>query len=186
MAELTKKERVAIPAQQMPERPGNERNKDFKEVNLGLSQEQAVLEASRCLQCKNPPCVSDCPVSVNIPEFIRLISERKFIEAALLIRRDNSLPAITGRVCPQEKQCQSRCLRGKIDSSVAIGWLERFAADYLAAAQAAGEVSAETMAAKSDAIKVAVVGSGPAGLAYAGELARMGYAVTVFEAFHKA
>ncbi|MBN2064476.1 MAG: NADPH-dependent glutamate synthase [Sedimentisphaerales bacterium] len=186
MAELTKKERVAIPAQQMPERPGNERNKDFKEVNLGLSQEQAVLEASRCLQCKNPPCVSDCPVSVNIPEFIRLISERKFIEAALLIRRDNSLPAITGRVCPQEKQCQSRCLRGKIDSSVAIGWLERFAADYLAAAQAAGEVSAETMAAKSDAIKVAVVGSGPAGLACAGELARMGYAVTVFEAFHKA
>ncbi len=183
--ELSKKEKMAIEPQQMAERPGEERRRDFGEVNLGLTEEQAVLEAMRCLQCKNPPCVSDCPVSVNIPAFIKLVSERKFIEAAQLIREDNSLPAITGRVCPQEKQCQSRCIRAKIDSPVAIGWLERFAADYLA--QHLCDIGVCKGREQSEnAVKVAVVGSGPAGLACAGELGRLGYRVTVFEAFHKA
>lgn len=185
---LSNKEKTAIPAQQMPERPGNVRNKDFKEVNLGLSEEQAVLEASRCLQCKNPPCVQDCPVNVNIPEFLRLISERKFVEAAKVIRQDNSLPAITGRVCPQEKQCQGRCIRGRIDSPVAIGWLERFAADYveiIEAEQGHCEIAEKIEPGQDEPFKVAVVGSGPAGLACAGELVRYGYLVTVFEAFHK-
>ncbi len=185
MTELTKKERLGIPLQHMPERDPLERRGDFKEVNLGLSQEQAVLEAQRCLQCKNAPCIKDCPVGVNIPGFLKLVAERKFVDAAKLIRLSNSLPAVTGRVCPQENQCQMNCVRGKVDCSVAIGWLERFAADSLAQQECSINPTAALSQEKDDLIKVAVVGAGPAGLSCAGELARLGYKVRVFEAFHK-
>ena len=185
MTELSKKEKLAISLQQMPEREPLERAKDFKEVNLGLSREQAILEAQRCLQCKNAPCINDCPVGVNIPGFLKLITEEKFVEAAQLIRQSNSLPAVTGRVCPQENQCQMNCVRGKVDCSVAIGWLERFVADQLAKEQCSIDPSAILSQEKDNLTKIAVVGAGPAGLACAGELARLGYKVRVFEAFHK-
>ncbi|MBN1493763.1 MAG: NADPH-dependent glutamate synthase [Candidatus Omnitrophica bacterium] len=172
---------MAIPRQKMPERPGDVRNKDFKEVNLGLAEEAAVEEAKRCLQCKNAPCIEGCPVSINIPGFIKLVAERKFAEAARLIRSANTLPAVTGRVCPQEVQCEIKCVRSRTDLPVAIGWLERFVADY--------EMFNNT--ARSEALpqktgkKVAVIGAGPAGITCAGECAKMGHEVTVFEAFHK-
>ena len=127
---LTAKERMAIPRQQMPQRDGIERSRDFKEVNLGLAEQVAIREAQRCLQCKNPKCVEGCPVGIDIPGFAKLIAEGDFLAAAELVRRDNDLPAVTGRVCPQEIQCEALCVRCKSDAPVAIGWLERFVADY--------------------------------------------------------
>ena len=183
---LTAKERMAIPRQQMPQRDGIERSRDFKEVNLGLSEQVAIREAQRCLQCKNPKCVEGCPVGIDIPGFAKLIAEGDFLAAAELVRRDNDLPAVTGRVCPQEIQCEALCVRCKSEAPVAIGWLERFVADYQMQHQ-----TQDTRPKTPDGIaktgrKVACIGSGPAGITCAGQLAKLGYDVTIFEAFHKA
>ncbi|KPK75742.1 MAG: dihydropyrimidine dehydrogenase [Phycisphaerae bacterium SM23_30] len=179
---LTAKERLAIERQKMPEQDGIERSKNFEEVNLGLPEEIAIREAQRCLQCKKAACVEGCPVEIDIPGFLKLIAERDFLGAAALIRQDNNLPAVTGRVCPQETQCEIKCVRCKSGAPVAIGWLERFAADY--------EIAHRKGRPKTTAVKtgkkVACIGSGPAGVTCAGELAKMGHDVTVFEAFHKA
>jgi glutamate synthase (NADPH/NADH) small chain len=178
---LTAKQRLAIPRQQMPQRPGDERNKDFKEVNLGLAEQAAIREAQRCLQCKNPKCVPDCPVGIDIPGFIDLIAKGDFLGAAELIRKDNDLPAVAGRVCPQEIQCEASCVRCKSDTPVAIGWLERFVADY----QMQYQTTTQPAGIKKIGKKVACIGSGPSGITCAGQLARLGYDVTIFEAFHK-
>jgi glutamate synthase (NADPH/NADH) small chain len=182
---LTAKERMAIPRQQMPQRDGVERSRDFKEVNLGLAEQVAIREAQRCLQCKNPKCVEGCPVGIDIPGFAKLIAEGDFLAAAELVRRDNDLPAVTGRVCPQEIQCEACCVRCKSDAPVAIGWLERFVADYQMQKQKT-EDRGQKAEIKKTGKKVACVGSGPAGITCAGQLAKLGYEVTVFEAFHKA
>ena len=156
------------------------RNQNFKEVALGYDGETAKLEAQRCLNCKNRPCMGGCPVSVRIPEFILKIAEGDFDEAYRIISESSSLPAVCGRVCPQERQCEGACIRGIKGEPVAIGGLERFAADYhFAHANSVGRPL-------SNGHSVAVVGSGPAGLSCAGELAGMGYEVTVFEALHVA
>jgi len=165
----------------MPEQPGNVRNKNFDEVAMGYDEEMAVKEANRCLNCKHKPCVSGCPVNVRIPEFIEQIAKGEFEEAYKIIKTTNSLPAICGRVCPQERQCESKCVRGIKGESVGIGRLERFAADYHMK-----NSTEKQQKPKSNGIKVAVIGSGPAGLSCAGDLAKMGYEVTVFEAFHVA
>jgi len=163
----------------MPEQDPLVRNKNYQEVALGYSAEMAVEEATRCLQCKNMPCVAGCPVNVHIPEFIELVAAGKFLEAAAMVKSTNSLPAICGRVCPQETQCEELCLRGKKGAPVAIGRLERFVADY---AMAHGGEQMEKAAPNGH--KVAVIGSGPAGLTCAGDLAKLGYEVTIFEALH--
>ena len=163
----------------MPEQAPDIRNKNFQEVALGYTAEMAIDEAKRCLGCKNKPCVSGCPVNVRIPEFISLVAEGKFAEAAAVVKSTNSLPAICGRVCPQETQCESLCVRGKKGEPVAIGRLERFVADYV---MANGGEAAEV--APPNGHRVAVIGSGPAGLTCAGELAKKGYDVTIFEALH--
>ncbi len=176
---------MAIPRQQMPQRDGIERSRDFKEVNLGLSEQVAIREAQRCLQCKNPKCVEGCPVGIDIPGFAKLIAEGDFIAAAELVRRDNDLPAVTGRVCPQEIQCEALCVRCKSEAPVAIGWLERFVADYQMQKQRTEDRGQRTEIKKTGR-KVACIGSGPAGITCAGQLAKLGYDVTIFEAFHKA
>ena len=163
----------------MPEQAPDIRNKNFQEVALGYTAEMAIDEAKRCLACKNQPCVAGCPVNVRIPEFISLVAEGKFAEAAAVVKSTNSLPAICGRVCPQETQCESLCVRGKKGEPVAIGRLERFVADYM---MSNGGEKAETAAPNGH--KVAVIGSGPAGLTCAGDLAKKGYDVTIFEALH--
>lgn len=163
----------------MPEQEPSARNKNFKEVALGYTEEMAMEEAKRCLNCKARPCVSGCPVNVKIPEFISLIAEGKFEEAYLKIKETNNLPAICGRVCPQENQCEKNCVRGKKGEPVGIGRLERFAADWYMS-----HVEPETSEIHKNNRKVAVIGSGPAGLTCAADLAKMGYSVTVFEAFH--
>jgi glutamate synthase (NADPH) small chain len=155
---------------------------NFDEVNLGFTLEQARQEASRCLHCKNPRCVGACPVGINIPEFIARIKEGQIADAAEVIARDSSLPAVCGRVCPQERQCEGSCVLGIKGESVSIGNLERFAADYCAENGCEPKVEIEHQA---KPVKVAVVGSGPSGLACAGDLARWGYEVTVFEALHR-
>lgn len=165
----------------MPEQAPDVRNKNFEEVALGYTEEMAVAEAKRCLNCKKPLCVQGCPVNVKIPEFIALVAEGKFDEAYYKIRETSSLPAVCGRVCPQERQCESKCIRGIKGEPVAIGRLERFCADYHMAHGKEQEVKIE-----KNGHKVAVVGAGPAGLTCAGDLARLGYDVTVFEAFHVA
>lgn len=162
----------------IPEQEPRIRNKNFKEVSLGYTAEQAAEEAERCLQCKNSPCVQGCPVNVKIPEFIKLIREGNFNDAYNKLLETNSLPAVCGRVCPQESQCEKFCLRGKKGEPVAIGRLERFAADNARESGVRGQESGQTKG------RVAIVGSGPAGLTCAGDLAKMGYKVTVFEAFH--
>ncbi len=171
-----------IPRQKMPEQDPNVRRANFEEVPFGYSEETAVLEASRCLQCKKPACVEGCPVDVNIPGFIKLIVEKDFVGAARRIKETNSLPAVCGRVCPQEAQCESRCILGKKGESVAVGRLERFAADY---ERNAGAVQIPEMAPPTGK-RVAVVGSGPAGLTIAGDLIKLGHSVTMFEGLHKA
>ncbi|MFA6635614.1 MAG: NADPH-dependent glutamate synthase [Candidatus Omnitrophota bacterium] len=167
----------------MRERPAGKRTKDFGEVPYGYSEEEAVAEASRCLGCKTAPCVSGCPAEVDIPAFIRLIKERKFDEAIAVIKKTNTLPAVCGRVCPQEDQCEKKCVLAKTGNPIDIGSLERFAADH--EARETG-VSSEGAAAnsKTKGVKVAVIGSGPAGLTAAADLAGMGYSVTVFEGLH--
>jgi len=180
---------MAIPRQQMPQRDGIERSKDFNEVNLGLSAEIAIREAQRCLQCKNAKCIPGCPVGIDIPGFIKLIAEGDFRAAAELIRKDNDLPTVTGRVCPQEIQCEATCVRCKTDAPVAIGWLERFVADYQMQIRQAhreqNEHKSKALAVEKKNKKVACIGSGPAGITCAGELTKLGYDVTIFEAFHK-
>ena len=163
----------------MPEQKPEDRIKNFNEVALGYTPEQAKEEALRCLQCKTRPCVKGCPVCVKIPEFIKKVSEGDFKEASRILNSENCLPAICGRVCPQETQCEILCLRGKKGEPVAIGRLERFVADTAMAG-----FPEEVPAIKKTGIKVAVVGGGPAGLTCAGELARLGYSVTLFEALH--
>ncbi|HIX31457.1 MAG TPA: NADPH-dependent glutamate synthase [Firmicutes bacterium] len=165
----------------MPEQAPEVRNHNFKEVALGYTAEQAMDEAERCLHCKNKPCVSGCPVGVDIPGFIAEVAKGDFAAAYEVLSRDTSLPAICGRVCPQESQCEEKCVRGIKGESVAIGRLERFVADWK---MAQGEE--ETPSPASNGRKVAVIGSGPSGLACAGDLAKRGYAVTVFEALHAA
>ncbi len=164
----------------MPEQDPKVRAHNFKEVTLGYTEEQAVEEANRCLGCKNPACVQGCPVNVRIPEFIKKIQERDFIGAHDIIFSTNALPAVTGRVCPQESQCESKCVRGIKGEPVAIGRLERFVADYNNK-QPNQEIKGQK---ERNGIKVAVVGSGPAGVTCATDLAREGYSVTIFEALH--
>lgn len=163
----------------MPEQEPDIRNKNFQEVALGYEEKMAVEEAQRCLNCKTKPCVAGCPVNVKIPEFIQLVAAGKFEEAYYKIKETNSLPAVCGRVCPQESQCEQLCVRAKKGESVGIGRLERFVADWYMK-----NVSKDVEKAQSNGIKVAVVGSGPAGLTCAGDLAKLGYEVTIFEAFH--
>ena len=165
----------------MSEQDPNVRNKNFLEVAMGYTEEMAMEEASRCLNCKNKPCVSGCPVNVRIPEFVAKVAEGKFEEAYEIITSTNSLPAISGRVCPQENQCEGKCVRGIKGESVSIGRLERFCADYHMK-----HSDAKAVKPQSNGKKVAVVGAGPSGLTCAGDLAKKGYEVTVFEAFHTA
>ena len=157
------------------------RNHNFLEVSLGYTAEEAMEEASRCLGCKNEPCRGGCPVAVSIPQFIAQVKEGNFAEAYRILSGDNALPAVCGRVCPQETQCESKCVRGIKGEPVAIGRLERFVADWARENGITNEVKIE-----KNGDKVAVVGSGPAGLTCAGELAKMGYDVTIFEALHTA
>ena len=165
----------------MPEQDPNVRNKNFEEVALGYTKEMAMEEATRCINCKNKPCMSGCPVCVRIPEFIAQVAAGNFDEAYNIITSTNGLPAVCGRVCPQENQCEGKCIRGIKGEPVSIGRLERFVADYHMAHSNDDAVKPE-----SNGIKVAVVGAGPAGLTCAGDLAKLGYEVTIFEAFHKA
>jgi glutamate synthase (NADPH/NADH) small chain len=174
-----KKER--IPRQEMPVRPPEERIQDFNEVALGFTEELALTEAKRCLQCPKHPCMDGCPVSVDIPGFIHLITEGDYIGAAQKIKETNLLPAVCGRVCPQEEQCEQVCVVGKIDQPVAIGRLERFVADYEREKGAVGIPQIAPATGK----KVAVVGSGPAGITVAYELLQAGHEVTIYEALHK-
>lgn len=157
------------------------RSANFEEVNLGLPEKVALLEAERCLQCRDPKCVSGCPVMVNIPRFIQLLSEGNLAEAARSLLTDNALPSVTGRVCPQETQCEVECIRGHKGLPVAIGYLERYVGDW-----ARGHSELQPLnSAPSTGKKIGIVGSGPGGLTAAGELARLGHEVTVFEALHK-
>lgn len=172
---------MSLTKQPMPSREPSVRRRDFDEVALGYTPEQAIDEAKRCLNCKNKPCVSKCPVQVDIPSFIARVAEGDFEGAYAIITRSNSLPAVCGRVCPQEKQCESQCVRGIKGEAVAIGRLERFVADWH---NAHGATVPTAVAPNGH--KVAVVGSGPAGLACAGDLVKKGYDVTLFEALHLA
>lgn len=165
----------------IPEQDPQIRNKNFEEVSLGYTEEMAMEEAKRCLDCKHKPCIAGCPVNVKIPEFIRLIADGEFEKAYEKIHETNSLPAVCGRVCPQETQCEEKCVRGIKGEPVAIGRLERFAADWYLK-----NVVKKITKTERNGKRVAVVGSGPAGLTCAGDLAKLGYDVTVFEAFHTA
>ena len=175
-----KAERMKIERQHMPAGEPSVRAHNFREVNLGLPEQIAMREASRCLECKIPLCVNGCPVKIDIPGFVIKLASGDLAGAAEILRRDNALPRISGRVCPQEKQCEVLCIRGKKGEPVAIGYLERFVADWASAnLENAKPVISPT------GYKVAVVGGGPAGLTAAGELAKLGHAVTIFEAFHE-
>ncbi len=165
----------------MPEQDPNVRNKNFEEVALGYTKEMAMEEAARCLNCKHKPCMTGCPVNVPIPGFIEKVAEGDFEAAYEIITSENALPAICGRVCPQENQCEGKCVRAIKGEAVAIGRLERFVADYHMKNAVAADIAIE-----KNGKKVAVVGSGPAGITCAGELIKKGYEVTVFEALHKA
>lgn len=165
----------------MPEQAPDVRNKNFLEVALGYTEEQAKSEAARCLRCKHKPCVSGCPVRVRIPEFLALAAEGEFEKAYQIITSTNSLPAVCGRVCPQENQCEGKCVRAIKGEAVAIGRLERYCADRHMEKTGTAPIPPE-----KNGKKVAVIGGGPAGLTCAGDLAKLGYAVTVFEAFHTA
>lgn len=172
------------PRNKMPQQDAAKRVKNFNEVALGYTEEQAIDEAERCLNCKHKPCVAGCPVNIDIPAFIELIKSNDFTGAAAEIKKTNSLPAICGRVCPQEEQCEKLCILAKKGESVGIGRLERFAADY-EAAHSIAEAAVEPENPRLGQYNVAVVGCGPAGLTVAGDLAKKGYSVTIFEALHK-
>lgn len=179
------KERSAIPRVVMPQLDPQYRITCNEEVNQGLSEEQALLEATRCLDCPQPTCVEGCPVNIAIPDFIKNIQRGEVLEAAAVLKHTSALPAVCGRVCPQERQCESRCIYNKMKKKpVAIGYLERFAADTAIAAAKEGKTEAPK-APKSNGIRVAVAGSGPAGLSFAGAMAAMGFEVDVFEALHE-
>lgn len=180
---LKPKERTAIERVKMPELDADYRAKTrLEEVNIGLTPEMAMQEAKRCLDCPKPSCVEGCPVNIHIPDFIKNIERGDFLEAAKILKETSALPAVCGRVCPQEKQCESRCIHLKMKSpAVAIGYLERFAADY---ERESGHMALPTVA-PSNGIKVAVIGSGPAGLSFAGDMAKRGFEVYVFEALHE-
>ncbi|MGY5851966.1 MAG: NADPH-dependent glutamate synthase [Candidatus Thorarchaeota archaeon] len=179
--ELTAKERMAIPRAKMPEQDPAARAQNFEEVPFGLTPEMAMLEAQRCISCRNKPCVGGCPVGVKIPEFLALVAEGKFAEAARLIKTTNVLPAVTGRVCPQETQCEGACTLFKRFGGVSIGALERFVADY----EREENLVEVPKLPKPTGKKVAVIGSGPSGLTVAGDLALLGHEVTIYEALHE-
>ena len=179
---IKNKERTNMERVKMPESDPTERRRSYVEVNVGLTEDQAITEAQRCVDCANPTCVEGCPVEINIPKFIKNIERGEFLEAARVLKETNSLPAVCGRVCPQEKQCEANCFyTQKLKKpAIAIGYLERFAADYEIDS---GKISVpETAPSKNK--KIACIGSGPAGLAFAGDMAKRGYEVTVFEALH--
>ncbi len=173
---------MSIKKVKMPEQMPECRNKNFKEVALGYTAKMAIEEAQRCLNCKHKPCVSGCPVNVRIPEFIAEVAKGEFLKAYEVITTTNALPAVCGRVCPQESQCESKCVRGAKGEPVAIGRLERFVADWYM--EHHGDVMPQKPVSNNK--KVAIIGSGPSGLACAGDLAKLGYDVTIFEAFHTA
>jgi glutamate synthase (NADPH/NADH) small chain len=181
MNEISKKDRMKITRQAMPEQDKVERRSNFLEVNLGYTEELAKMEALRCLQCPKPKCIEGCPVGVKIKDFVALVSEGDYLGAAAKIKEDNALPAVCGRVCPQEEQCEANCVVGVKGESVAIGRLERFVADF----------EREKLGIRTPEIKektgkkVAVIGGGPAGLSCAGDLIQQGHEVTVFEALHE-
>ncbi len=179
--QLTKKERLAILRHPMPARDAEERSRDFDEVASGYTEDMAIGEAERCLECKKPKCVDGCPVGIDIPSFVAAVADGRFAEALSIIKADNTLPAICGRVCPQEDQCEATCVTGNKGAPVAIGRLERFVADR--------EREQETLTmprrAELSGLKVGIIGSGPAGLACAAALAQKGHKVTIFEALHK-
>ncbi len=180
---IKSKDRTQIERVKMPEGDPNVRNKDYSEVNTGLTEEQALAEARRCLDCPDPTCISGCPVGIHIPKFIKHIEKGEFLEAASALKETNTLPAVCGRVCPQEIQCEASCfyVQKLKKPSVAIGYLERFAADY---ERDSGKIAVPEVNVTLNK-KVAVIGSGPAGLACAADLAKFGYNVTVFEALHE-
>lgn len=177
---ISNKERMKIPRQVMPEQDSNDRRNNFNEVNLGFTEELAKMEAMRCIQCPKPSCVEGCPVGVKIGDFIALVADGDYLGAAAKLKEDNLLPAICGRVCPQEEQCEVKCVTGKKGEPVAIGRLERFVADYERETVGIRQPELKPKTGK----KVAIVGSGPAGLSCAGDLIQMGHDVTVFEALH--
>lgn len=181
MNELSPKDRLKISRHHMPEQEAERRRGNFEEVNLGLPAAMAREEALRCLECKAQPCMHGCPVGVKIREFIQFVAAGDFLGAAAKMREDNVLPAVTGRVCPQENQCEGQCVLGKKGESVAIGYLERFIADY---ERSVGRVGLPPNA-PATGKRVALVGSGPASLSAAGDLVQKGHAVTVFEALHE-
>jgi len=181
LAEEAKKKKWP-PRNKIPEQKPSVRNKNFEEVNLGYTEEQAIAEAERCIQCKNPKCVEGCPVEIDIPGFIQKIVDKDFDGAIKLIKNDNALPAVCGRVCPQEDQCEGKCILGIKREPVAIGNLERYVADY----EREHNLVEKPEVPPSTGKKVAVVGSGPAGLTCAGDLAKMGHEVVIFEALHVA
>ena len=176
---LTKRERLTIDRQEMPTRDPGERSGTFAEVNLGFTERLAMLEAQRCLACKRATCVDGCPVAVDIPTFVRQIEDGDFAAAAETLFGDNTLPAVTGRVCPQEHQCEADCVRGRKGAPVAIGHLERFIADW-----ARGHINEAPLTIEPSGRRIAVIGAGPGGLTAAGELARHGHDVTIYEALH--
>ena len=179
---MSAKERTAIPRVVMPQLDPAIRVTNNEEVNQGLTPEQAVLEATRCLDCPTPTCMEGCPVSISIPDFIKNIQRGDVVEAAAVLKRTSALPAVCGRVCPQEKQCESKCIYVKMKKEpVAIGYLERFAADTVRLMSDAPRPARPT----SNSLRVAVVGSGPSGLSFAGEMAQRGFEVDVFEALHE-
>ena len=178
---LPPKERTKIPRQKMPEQEPGDRRQNFTEVNLGLNFHLATQEAMRCLECAHPKCIDGCPVGVQVKDFVALVLTGDYLKAAAKIREDNILPAVTGRVCPQEDQCEGTCIMNKKFGSVGIGYLERFVADY---ERESGQIGLPPIA-PSTGKKVAIVGSGPAGLSAAGDLVQKGHQVTVFEALHE-
>jgi glutamate synthase (NADPH) small chain len=178
---ISNKERMAIPRQPMPQQDPHERALNFAEVALGFSAKTARIEALRCIQCKKPTCISGCPVNIDIPGFIKKIAEGEFAEGVRILKQDNALPAICGRVCPQEEQCEKVCTIGKKADPVAIGRLERFLADWEREGGAMKPIEPGTPTGK----KVAIVGAGPAGLTAAADLVRLGHDVTIFEALHR-
>jgi glutamate synthase (NADPH/NADH) small chain len=185
-AALKPAQRMKIPRQEMAAREAGERSHSFDEVNLGLEAKIAMLEASRCLDCKDPKCVRGCPVAIDIPAFVGHVAAGNFAAAAQVLLRDNALPGISGRVCPQEKQCECQCVRcNKSGQPVAIGYLERFVADWARTHREQADGSAVAPPSPPTGRKIAVVGSGPAGLTAAGQLARLGHDVTIFEALHE-